>query len=108
MNPPNGADPLPVYVTHEGTIRVAGDTSPTKAGMCAFHFVQRGFKRVEFSVIGGNAQQQAAKAMGVCRQRLEESSAGVHVSFRPMRYSVFMDGRFKDCIVWELVISRTE
>ena len=102
------SNPIPVYVSVEGTVKIAGDTSPRRAGQCAFHYFERGLP-VEFFCIGASANQQAMKSMSILREMVsaEAKYAGRFVAFVPMRYQtwakdqVSQESKAKDCTVWK-------
>lgn len=108
---------IPIYVEHPGTIRISGGTLPKNAGKCAVHYLQRGVKPLEFLCIGGNANQQATKAMGVFRFMVEHSPefVGVEVAFQPFLYLVpTMDEsrpghqKLKSATVWRTLLLKSE
>lgn len=78
-----------VYKEHSGTIRVSGGTLPKSAGKCAFYYLQKGLMP-DFLVIGGNANQQATKAMGVFCFMVKNSPefTGIQVAFQPLMFHV--------------------
>jgi stage V sporulation protein SpoVS len=78
---------LPTYVTHAGTVKVAGGTVPRKAAWCAFAFMEERRVNVEFLFIGASAGQQALKAIGILTE-IFESRWGTDYAlvFRPMRF----------------------
>ena len=103
------------YTEHAGTIRVSGSTMPKNAGKCAFHYLQKGHLP-DFLVIGGNANQQATKAMGVFCFMVDHSPElkSLKVAFQPLLFYVTTRDpngleRKKSATVWRTVtIERTK
>lgn len=74
----------PTYVLHKGTLLIAGSTIPKSAAACAFRHLKAGIAPIEFFYIGGNAGQQATKAMTVFAGLVRKDSADqINVSFTP-------------------------
>jgi len=101
-------DEVEVYREHEGTIRVAGHTQPRDIARCALKLLENAIDP-EFLYIGGNAGQQAMKAMTIMRYQLESSMENWEISFSPFRVRLSVvdsDGglSFKDGSVWKLKI----
>jgi hypothetical protein len=109
---PNNRPPVEQYVSHEGTIRVSGQTNPWKAACCALFFMEQGFAPVDFLVIGGNANQQAAKAMVSFASKVPERFPNTLVSFVPMMFMTQTENNGvkveKTCMVWRTIIRRIE
>ncbi len=101
---------IKTYVPHDGTIKVSGTTIPERAGKCAFHFLNKGKRTIDFFCIGANANQQASKAMGVFAFMVRgiRKSDNVAVAFEPLRFSTLANDdsgpKLKDAMVWRTVI----
>lgn len=97
---------IPLYVPHEGTIKISGRTSSRNAARCALHYMERGVTEIDFFYIGGNAGQQAMKAMGIFRYVVESMSNGSDtVFFQPNRVQTEileegMGAVKKDAVYW--------
>lgn len=99
--------PIP-YIRHEGTLVIAGDTDPAKAGRCAAHFLNKGQLPIDFLCIGVEANQQATKSMGFFRGLLIDAKLNLDVSFVPLRYSTttvddYGNESLKDCVAWRAI-----
>jgi len=98
------------YVEHAGTIRVAGFSKPLRLAQCAQGLLSAGVTPIEFFYIGGNAGQQAGKAMTIFAYQIGcESNQKVEALFRPFRVmTTTVDGeqhsKEKDASVWRLVL----
>lgn len=95
------------YVEHAGTVRISGKTLPKSAGFCAFSYLQKGISPIDFFYIGGNAGQQAMKAMSVfCHLVRQDSNESLFVAFVPLRFltvtkdKVTQTEKDKDAAVW--------
>lgn len=104
----------PMYECHEGTVRISGKTSPRSAGFCAFVYLQKGVSPIDFFYIGGNAGQQAMKAMSVFAFIVHQESGAI-VAFRPLRYMTITvdvltgEKKEKDATVWRtIIVAETE
>jgi hypothetical protein len=104
------AKELPLYVPHDGTVKISGTTQPRGAGRCAYYYLRRGWP-VEFFCIGANANQQAMKSMGVFGELVKEDPEykGKFVAFVPERVRTStLDGsgheKDKDATVWKTVL----
>jgi hypothetical protein len=103
---------LKEYVSHQGTIRIAGSTVPKRAGKCAYHFLQKRINPIEFFCMGAGANQQATKSMGVFLHIFEQApeNEGMSIAFQPYRYRTSAKDadssimRDKDCTVWKTVL----
>ena len=71
------------YVTHEGTVRISGQTSPRKAASCALQLLKSEVWPLEFLFIGANAGQQATKAMAFLSFVHDRQYSGSEIAFRP-------------------------
>lgn len=101
---------LPKYNRTEGTVIIAGDTDPIKAGKCAAHFFNKNLFPIDFLCIGVEANQQATKTMGFFRNLLLEAGLNIDVSFTPLRFTTLTTDEngeegFKDCIAWRSVFN---
>lgn len=108
----------PIYTAHAGTLRIAGGTIPRSASKCAFHYFERGIWPIDFFVIGANANQQAMKAMGSFKHKVEDDSSRRNsgngttftVAFVPLRFHVNTESATtheqteKDATVWRTVL----
>lgn len=99
----------PIYVEHEGTIRVAGISRPLLLAQCAQALITNGVPVIEFFFIGANAGHQAAKAMTILAYQIEQEHKGrVTATFRPCRYlTITHEGQVpkeKDASVWKLFL----
>lgn len=105
---------IPEYVTHPGTIRVSGMTNPRDAAACAMHMLMDDtINSVDFSCIGANANQQAAKAMCILLHQFSAKFDGTDVglAFQPLLFStktaLFNDksaDHVKGCTIWRVVM----
>lgn len=98
---------LPIYLAHEGTIRVSRSTVPRKAAWRALALLDSKIPNVEFLFIGAGAGQQALKAIGILCELYDRKYAGEYVVvFRPMRFRTFIDRTEKevDAQVWRAYI----
>ncbi len=84
---------VPFYKDHPSTIRIAGSTLPKGAGRCAFHYLQKQMLPIDFMCIGGNANQQATKAMGIFCYMVDTSPefSTIAVAFRPLMFKTYTD-----------------
>lgn len=109
MNTSENRAEIQQYVSHEGTLRISGKTTPAAA---ARHLVERyieGLTKIDLVVIGANANQQGSKVMCAARDKLKEAiPSKVEVAFVPMRFltSTVTGGQqtLKDCVVYRLII----
>jgi|SRR5688572_16418682 len=97
------------YQEHKGTVRVSGSTSPRSAGLCALVYLQKGISPIDFFYIGGNAGQQAMKAMSVFAFMVEKEMPDMLIAFRPIRYMTMTTDyggatKEKDATVWRAVL----
>lgn len=90
----NMSNPVPVYTEHPGTMRIAGRTLPGNAGRCAFFHLQRGLLPIDFLCVGGNANQQATKSMGVfcfmVKNAPEFANRKIQVAFQPLMFRMLL------------------
>ena len=100
------------YVEHKGTIKISGKTMPKGAALCALSYLNQGVDKIEFFYIGGNAGQQATKAMSVFAFLVDKDSQGrMSVSFRPLRVSTITkdavtgEEKEKDAVVWRTILN---
>jgi hypothetical protein len=106
------SDPIiPLYVSHEGTIRISGSTAPRKSGVCALSFLEKGFKTIDFMCIGANANHQATKGMSVFCYMVDQNMKGkLTVAFKPLRFQtetthpVTGEKKLKDCTIWRTLL----
>ncbi len=106
----------PLYQPHPGTLKIAGDTIPGRAAGRAISLLkQDGIDIIDFFLIGGNANQQAMKAMSLFRIFLEDDSNGkVTLAFTPlhvvtMAKAIGGTGEMKmDATVWRTVVLTAE
>lgn len=80
----------PIYVFHQGSIRVSGKSQAFKTGLSAFYEWRKGTRPVEFVFLGGNAGHQAYKAAGVAKREIE-AICHIKVAFIPMWSSVITE-----------------
>jgi len=100
------------YNEHSGTVRISGRTLPKSAAFCALTYLQRGLDPIDFFYIGGNAGQQAMKAMSIFAYLVDREmhQAGISVAFCPKRFTtntvdpVTKENREKDAAVWRTII----
>ena len=104
-------DTVEEYVEHEGTIRISGQTVPCQAALCAMRFSERGVSPIEFFYLGGNAGQQAMKAMGIFCFMVEQSqSAKFSVAFQPLMMKAKLGEKgqegdtFKAVSIWRVML----
>lgn len=98
---------IPLYAEHSGTIRISGRTSPVAAGTCAYQLLLSGLPVIDFFYIGGNAGQQATKAMGIfayivhnCREL-----TNMEVAFQPLLVkTVILNEGEKTGTVWRTFV----
>ncbi len=102
---------IPLYVSHQGTIKISSTTDPRKAGRCAYHYLSQGFNLIEFFAIGASANQQAMKSMGIFMLMVQDDSKGFSVAFQPLRYSTetkdLRDPTSAKLVVIDAVVWRT-
>lgn len=80
------ANDIPFYVSHPGTVRIAGHTEALSAAKCALHFLGHAITPIDFFYVGANAGQQAMKAMGIMRYIVESTTQQkATVIFQPNR-----------------------
>ena len=101
--------PPPPYVPHDGTVRISGSTRPWGAACCALHFLSNGKSPIDFLAIGGNANQQATKAMVSFAIHVPKRHPGYSVAFVPLMFSTetvspIGDKATKTCTVWRTII----
>lgn len=101
---------LPIYNRTDGTVIIAGDTDPTKAGRCAAYFFKKNQFPIDFLCIGVEANQQAMKAMGFFRSLLLEARLNIDVSFVPLRFTTITTDEnkleeAKDCTAWRSIFN---
>lgn len=104
----------PLYVEHAGTIRVAGASKPLHLAQCAQGLISQKsppIENIEFFYIGGNAGQQAVKAMTILSYQVDRESRGrTEALFRPLRVMTSTKDpdtsqvKEKDATVWRLVL----
>ena len=105
-------NPLPLYSSHSGTVRVSGTTVPKRCANCAHFYLLRGVSDIDFFCIGANANQQAMKAMGMFMLRAEKEDPLLVVSFKPLRFQTNATNpktgaqEVIDCTVWRTVLHR--
>lgn len=99
----------PPYVPHAGTVKVSGQTIPRRASACAVHFMVRGQLPIDFLCIGGNAGQQATKAMCLFVYKAKEMY-DMNVVFLPRVFTTqttnpaTQEVETKRCTVWRTII----
>lgn len=104
------------YVPHEGTLKISGKTIPGKAAGRASSLLKRDdIENIDFFLIGGNANQQAMKAMGLFRVFLEDDTDGRNtLAFTPLHVRTMADNlahteqMSMDATVWRTVILNQE
>lgn len=99
------------YKPHQGTIRICGATIPKEAGGRAFRLLEADVKTIDFTAIGGNANQQAMKAMGIFMLLVQDNYARkqISVAFQPLRFLTMTEepgggSKAKDLTVWRTVL----
>lgn len=98
----------PFYNESDSTIRISGRTTPLRAAQSAMNMVKSG-KMPDFFYIGGNAGQQAMKAMSIFRYKFGHENEGISLSFCPIRVTSEVSEengeiKQKDATVWRTVI----
>lgn len=102
----------PTYVEHLGTIRVAGTSVPRQVAQAAQALIARGVEPIDFFFIGGNAGQQANKAITILTYQIGiESNDSVTASFAPLRVMTMTEdaehtSKEKDASVWRLLLTQ--
>jgi stage V sporulation protein SpoVS len=104
--------PAPVYERHDGTMNICGATNPGKAAGRAFRYIHADKSHhIDFFCIGANANQQAAKAMGLLKAFIEEDSdMKMTGTFCPLHVRTettdptTQEKTMKDATAWRLVI----
>lgn len=82
-------DNIPKYVKHDGTCFVAGRSNPASVAQFAFRQHMANVWPLDFLIIGGNANQQAMKAMGLfCNKLKRATKDSVVATFFPIRFIV--------------------
>lgn len=105
----SGEKPV-TYCEHPGTIRVAGISKPLRLAQCAQGLMTAAISPIEFFYIGGNAGQQATKAMTILAYQIKcETNGNVEALFHPTRVVTCTvdEGQHekeKDATVWRLVL----
>lgn len=106
------SDNIPVYKRHTATLNIAGSTPPNRAAKYAYRLYLDNKWPIDFLVIGGNANQQAMKAMGLFRDRVMRiSRQAVTVTFAPIRVrvSTIVQGKetsiMKEATAWRTVLT---
>ena len=109
---------IPIYLEHEGTVRVSGKSEVGKVGKYLTHIFNTSPAVVDVLFIGANAGQQAYKAISIACQCMERE--GVYLGFYPLRFQTETDKQdalgnlimgadgqpakeLKDCSVWRLI-----
>lgn len=103
---------LELYRSHEGTIRVGGNTAVHPAAARAWHCFDEGTPAIEFLFMGANAGHNAMKIMNLFMQMVERNTQGeVAVSFQPVRFITIVnneklkdDDSIRQCVVWRTVV----
>lgn len=106
------ADTIEMYEPHEGTLRISGKSEAKKVGIRAYNYLVEGKKQIDFWAIGGSANNQAMKGMGVFLYMVEHerSHVGVSIAFQPRRFKTVTthpetgEKTVKDCVVWRTII----
>lgn len=106
---------VPVYIEHEGTLRISGESMPRLIAQSVHTLISRDVQRIELFYIGGNAGQQATKAMTiVAYQVFHESGGKFNALFHPLRVLTATTDpntgavKQKDASVWLLVLVHSE
>jgi len=106
-------------MSHEGTVRVAGSTSPRSASSCAWRFLEAGYQ-VDFLAIGANASHQVTKAITILSYQFNQAygRCGALLSVVPLRFMTRTVERLagttvdrevdKDCSVWRVYLSKID
>ncbi len=99
------------YVTHSGTVRISGQTSPRAAASCALQLLKAETWPLEFLFIGANAGQQATKAMAFLAFIHDRQYSDSEIAFRPSAYWVMSTDRSNNdapvkrlATVWKVVL----
>ena len=102
----NSETSLHMYVPNERTMKVSGKTIPIKAAQAAHSILNQNNLMPEFFYIGGNAGQQAMKAMSILRYRFALESPDLTLAFVPVRVlcQIKEDEQLKDAVVWRSII----
>ena len=100
----------PLYKRNDNTLKISGRTPPLKAAQCAFIMITREQKTPEIFYIGGNAGQQAMKAMTILRFKFAKHNRELSLAFLPIRVIVEVEEgenkekKLKDAVVWRSII----
>lgn len=105
-----------MYEPHSGTLKIAGSTDPGKAaGKAICLLKEEGIDIIDFFLVGGNANQQAMKAMSLFRIFLEDDMKGqLTLAFTPLHVRTMArnhenTGEMKiDATVWRTVMLTVE
>lgn len=105
-------DQIPFYVLNPMTVKVSATSAVKAIAYYALELCSKFDDPVEFFYIGASAGQQAAKAMGIFRYKVDELFEGRKTAvFRPNRVRVRLDsekGEIVDAIYWEAFVVPTD
>jgi len=88
-------------------MRISGKTIPKRAAQSAYMLITKDNLMPDFFYIGGNAGQQAMKAMSTLRYKFALSNPDLTLTFVPVRVLCEIkenDMKVKDAVVWRAVI----
>lgn len=101
-------DQIPMYEENPRTVRVAARSEAKNTAMYALELCGNSPEPVEFLYIGASAGQQAAKAMGIFRYKVDEVFNGTKTAlFHPNRVRVVLnngENQIVDAFVWRAYV----
>ena len=102
---------VPYYTCHEGTLKISGSTIPGKAAGRAMNLFRNRVECIDFFCIGGNANQQTMKSLGVFKLFVEDhTNNDLTLAFIPLHVRTITsddcnpNGITKNATVWRTVI----
>jgi len=101
-------DDVKLYQFHRGSLKISGTTKSHSAGRYAANLWRSGKRPVDFVYLGGNAGQQADKAVHAMMMELAKLF-NIMVAFVPMRVMVKTEpdeegkSYVKDAFVWRAI-----
>ena len=101
-------DQIPLYVENPRTVRISARSEALRTAMYALGLCGSSPAPVEFLYIGASAGQQAAKAMGIFRYKVDEAFDGQKTAvFHPNRVKVILNDPEQshvDAFVWRAFV----
>lgn len=104
-------DQIPLYVENPRTVRISARSEALRTAMYALGLCGSSPDPVEFLYIGASAGQQAAKAMGIFRYKVDEAFNNQKTAvFHPNRVKVILsdpEQSHVDAFVWRAYVVST-